>query len=110
VLTSFINFTYFFAPFADHICRIIRASAQKKVFRISAFRIVAVMANDKPFRDGFSVQHKRKAMGNNVVSSTVKKRSVAVFIFPAFPFPTMAGFFNEMPEMTRFRTVFTSES
>lgn len=103
------------ATFLNAIIRIVFLGSQEEMIRPNTWRIVALVQNAKPWRDGANGKLVRKNMCPNN-APLIAKCAVAVIIAASCPLPAVAGLVHFRPEslMKRFcslavrvRTVFT---
>lgn len=67
-------------------------------------RIVALVANEKPVRDGSKCFHPRKPVGQYRLPASAHERAVSMSVIGGHPIPATVGFFHLLPKPFRRRS------
>jgi hypothetical protein len=86
------------APLPNHVLRIVFGSAEEQVVRSDARRIITMMADLHPGRDGAARQFVSNPMGHRHLAGTNLDVAVAVLVLRPCPQPTGVGLFDFRPE------------
>lgn len=92
-------FAFYIAAFCGHVFRIIGLRAEKKVFRIYAWRVIAAMQNIRAVWNWTVVNAPRKTVGigNPALWDVLVKATVAAMRLPR-PQPAIVGLAYFFPE------------